>query len=57
MDCKKALTEAAGDLDQAVDILRKKGAASAAKKASRMRMKASSSKHSTGRPRGHPGGD
>jgi len=35
MDCKKALTEAAGDLDQAVDILRKKGAASAAKKASR----------------------
>jgi elongation factor Ts len=35
MDCKKALTEAAGDLDRAVDILRKKGAASAAKKASR----------------------
>jgi elongation factor Ts len=35
MDCKKALTEAAGDLEKAVDILRKKGAASAAKKASR----------------------
>ncbi len=35
MDCKKALTEAAGDLEAAVDILRKKGAASAAKKASR----------------------
>jgi len=35
MDCKKALTEAAGDLDKAVDILRKKGAASAAKKAGR----------------------
>jgi elongation factor Ts len=35
MDCKKALTESAGDLDKAVDILRKKGAASAAKKASR----------------------
>jgi elongation factor Ts len=35
MDCKKALTEASGDLDAAVDILRKKGAASAAKKASR----------------------
>ncbi|MDB6112538.1 MAG: Elongation factor Ts [Pedosphaera sp.] len=35
MDCKKALTEAAGNLDAAVDILRKKGAASAAKKASR----------------------
>jgi elongation factor Ts len=35
MDCKKALTEANGDLEAAVDILRKKGAASAAKKASR----------------------
>jgi elongation factor Ts len=35
MDCKKALVEANGDLDTAVDILRKKGAASAAKKASR----------------------
>ncbi|TAL07154.1 MAG: translation elongation factor Ts [Verrucomicrobia bacterium] len=35
MDCKKALTEANGDMDAAVDILRKKGAASAAKKASR----------------------
>jgi elongation factor Ts len=35
MDCKKALTEAGGDMDKAVDILRKKGAASAAKKASR----------------------
>ena len=35
MDCKKALGEAAGDMDKAVDILRKKGAASAAKKASR----------------------
>ena len=35
MDCKKALTEANGDLDAAVDILRKKGAVNAAKKASR----------------------
>jgi elongation factor Ts len=35
MDCKKALTEAGGDMEKAVDILRKKGAASAAKKASR----------------------
>lgn len=35
MDCKKALTEANGNLDVAVDILRKKGAASAAKKAGR----------------------
>src|SRR5580704_14261723 len=35
MDCKKALTETKGELDAAVDFLRKKGAASAAKKASR----------------------
>jgi len=36
MDCKKALTEAAGDLEAAVDILRKKGLSAAAKKASRV---------------------
>ncbi len=35
MDCKKALAEANGELNAAVDILRKKGAASAAKKSSR----------------------
>jgi len=35
MECKKALTQAQGDLEAAVDILRKSGAASAAKKASR----------------------
>ncbi|RME69528.1 MAG: translation elongation factor Ts [Verrucomicrobia bacterium] len=35
MDCKKALTEANGDLEQAETILRKKGVASAAKKAGR----------------------
>ena len=34
-DCKKALEEAAGEFEQAVEILRKKGLASAAKKASR----------------------
>jgi elongation factor Ts len=33
MDCKKALTEAEGDLDKAVDILRAKGASKAAKRA------------------------
>lgn len=33
MDCKKALTEANGDMEKAVDILRKKGAAVAAKRA------------------------
>jgi len=35
MNCKQALTEAKGDFDIAVDILRKKGVATAAKKASR----------------------
>lgn len=35
MDCKNALVEAKGDLSGAVDILRKKGQASAAKKAGR----------------------
>src|SRR5689334_9295448 len=35
MDCKQALTEAKGDLEQAVIILRKKGMASMQKKATR----------------------
>src|SRR4030081_959142 len=35
MDCKRALAEAAGDLDKAEAILRTKGIASASKKASR----------------------
>lgn len=35
MDCKKALQESNGDMDGAVDILRKKGAAKAAKRADR----------------------
>jgi elongation factor Ts len=35
MDCKGALTEANGDIDAAIDILRKKGIAKAAKKAER----------------------
>lgn len=35
MDCKAALTEANGDIDGAIDILRKKGIAKAAKKAER----------------------
>jgi elongation factor Ts len=33
MDCKKALTEADGDIQKAIEILRKKGAAVAAKRA------------------------
>ncbi len=36
MDAKKALEEAGGDFEQAVDILRKKGLSAAAKKASRV---------------------
>ena len=36
LDCKKALVESNGDMDAAVDWLRKKGLASAAKKASRI---------------------
>ncbi len=36
MDCKKALQETQGDLEQAIDWLRKKGLASASKKAGRV---------------------
>ena len=35
MDCKKALTEASGDLEKAIDILRKTGIAKARKKSGR----------------------
>ena len=35
LDCKKALTETNGNVDEAITLLRKKGAASAAKKADR----------------------
>ncbi len=35
MDCKKALTDCAGDMDKAVDFLRKKGLATAQKRAGR----------------------
>ena len=35
MDCKKALTEASGDMEKALEVLRKKGLAMAAKKSSR----------------------
>ena len=36
MDCKQALTESKGDLEQAIVYLRKKGVATAAKKAARV---------------------
>src|SRR5437016_3645420 len=35
MDCKRALTETEGDLDKAVSLLRERGLAAAARKASR----------------------
>ena len=35
MDCKKALVEAEGDFDKAIDVLRKKGQKVAAKRADR----------------------
>ena len=36
MDCKKALTETNGNMDEAVEFLKKSGAAKAVKKASRI---------------------
>jgi elongation factor Ts len=36
MDCKKALTETDGDMEKAIDLLREKGLAKAAKKADRV---------------------
>ena len=36
MDCKKALTETNGDMDKAIDYLREKGLAAAAKKSGRV---------------------
>jgi len=36
MDCKKALAEAGGDMEAAVDVLRRRGLAAAARKASRI---------------------
>lgn len=36
MDCKKALTEAGGDLEKAIELLREKGLATAAKKSGRI---------------------
>ena len=36
MDCKKALTESEGDIEKAIDYLRKTGIAKAEKKGSRV---------------------
>ena len=65
MDCKKALGETNGDIDAAVDWLRKKGLAAAAKKAGRVaaeglvggrrrRRQAAPSSRSTPRPTSSP---
>jgi elongation factor Ts len=51
MDCKKALTEADGDIDKAIEILRVKGQAQAAKRGERAASEGvvTSYLHSTGR--------
>ena len=48
MDCKKALTEAKGDLNAAVDILRKKGQATAAVKSVREAKEGAIAQYSPG---------
>lgn len=39
MDCKKALTETDGDMEKAIDLLREKGIAKAAKKPTALLLK------------------
>jgi elongation factor Ts len=48
MDCKKALAEAGGSMEQAIDNLRKKGLAAAAKKASRIASEGAVAAHVVG---------
>jgi len=50
MDAKKALEEANGDFEKAVDILRTKGLSAAAKKATRIAAEGSSAQSSTAPP-------
>ena len=52
MDCKKVLTEANGDIQKAIDLLREKGLAAAAKKAGRIAAEGvvASYIHGGGRP-------
>ena len=57
MECKKALTEADGNFEKAIEILRERGLATAAKKASRTAaegMVYASSSRSTPRPTSSP---
>jgi len=51
MDCKKALTEASGDFEKAIEYLRKKGIASASKKAGRATKEGSVSSYIHGEGR------
>jgi elongation factor Ts len=51
MDCKKALAETSGDFEKAIDFLRKKGIASAAKKAGRATKEGSVSSYIHGEGR------
>lgn len=51
MDCKKALAETSGDFEKAIDYLRKKGIASAAKKAGRAAREGSVSSYIHGEGR------
>ena len=46
LDCKKALTETNGDMEKAVDYLREKGIATAAKRHRASRRKVSSRRRS-----------
>ncbi|HSL91457.1 MAG TPA: translation elongation factor Ts [Candidatus Limnocylindrales bacterium] len=48
MDCKRALAESGGDMEQAIDNLRKKGLAAAAKKASRIASEGAVAAHVDG---------
>lgn len=48
MDCKKALTETGGDMEAAIDFLRKKGLSAAAKKAGRVAAEGMVSASSSG---------
>ena len=50
MDCKKALVEADGDMDRAVEVLREKGLSKAAKKAGRIADRKSTRLNSSHNP-------
>ena len=54
-DCKKALTECATDMEKAIEYLRKKGIASAAKKATRIAAEGTIASYLHGSRIGHAG--